>query len=105
MPRRPPSGSSESSSQSSQSQISVAKRPPLRQLVHDLTNALGGARLRWTLLSTSARLAAPDAENLDALGRLLAEACALTEQLQVALAEVVARETAPAKAGRRRVRP
>jgi hypothetical protein len=78
----------------------------LRQLAHDLTNALGGARLRWTLLSTTATgLPAAAAENLDALGRLLAEACQLTERLHGALADVVAAGAAPAKASRRPVRP
>jgi hypothetical protein len=109
--RRPPSESSgspssSSSPSSSPSRSSVATRPPLRQLAHDLTNALGGARLRWTLLSTTAvRLSTANAENLDALGRLLAEACQLTERLHVALADVVAARAAPAKTGRRRVGP
>lgn len=58
--------------------------PSLRQLAHDLANALGGARLRVALIRASENTTI-DAQNLDALERLLNQACAIEEALHASI--------------------
>ncbi len=61
------------------------KSPTVRELTHDLANALGGARLRVTLLRAESNGSPLDGKNLDALERLVNQACEIEETLHAAI--------------------
>ena len=71
-----------------------------RQLTHDLANALGGARLRVTLMRSETNGTPADTLNLEALDRLLNQACAIEEKLHASIRRLFPKDT-PAAANRR----
>ena len=57
----------------------------LSQLAHDLANAVGGARLQVVLIRAKGEGSVIDPHNLDALERLLNQACDIEEALQASI--------------------
>jgi coenzyme F420-reducing hydrogenase alpha subunit len=89
----------------------MATSPSVRQLAHDLANALGGARLHVALIRTGGDSSRLDVNNLDALERLLNQACDIEEALHAQIrrqypqggrvaADKPALKSKPARAGR-----
>jgi hypothetical protein len=63
----------------------LAAARSVRQLAHDLANALGGARLRVTLIRAEDAAPSADTQHLDALECLLSQACAIEEELHASI--------------------
>lgn len=76
----------------------------LRQLTHDLANALGGARLRLALIRADAIDTPLDLHNVDALERLLNQACRIEAALQTSINRLTPSDT-PAAVPTREPKP
>ena len=77
----------------------------LRELAHDLANVLGGARLRLALIRADAVETTLATRNLDALERLINQACEIEAALHRSIGQAVPGDAPPVTLAREATKP